>query len=288
MWVLHPCHDKTIQVVWHVSAHKLQILHDWQGLILICVVDNPSEQHVVCLILLHLCFCCMAMQFWALTGLKTPPRYCPQVFQHPRLKSRLLNSRKLLHKSFNRINIHTFFILTIQLINSLLFCSQLSNLGCWSTTMYCMYQQVVLDWNWDGWPTVCEASFKSLQVYFHSILQKLNKSAGCLGWKPRPCNQFPCTAALCLTYTFYCRWSFSALREGLVFTEVSLAGSQLDGRFWLFMSRSLHLPLTPPVSPITLLFVFPNTTTTITIIKFTVVIHVFVFLSVFAHLCCYM
>lgn len=50
-----------------------------------------------------------------------------------------------------------------------------------------------------------------------------------------------------------CRWNWSALKEALVFTEVSLTGGHLDGRLWLFMSRSPHLLLPPPpVSPITL------------------------------------
>lgn len=71
---------------------------------------------------------------------------------------------------------------------------------------------------------------------------------------------------LAFTGLFLCRWSFSALREGLVFTEVSLTGSQPEGRFSLFMSRSLHLPMTPPVRVTALLFISFNNTIIISVI----------------------
>lgn len=112
-------------------------------------------------------------------------------------------------------------------------------------------------------------------IHQHFILNCLIWSSYadcCLSWRLKPFIQFPCMSAPCFTGPFYCRWSFSALREGLVFTEVSLTGSQPEGRFWLFMSRSLHLPLTPPVSLIALLFISSNNTN-----FFVIIISLFIF-----------
>lgn len=124
------------------------------------------------------------------------------------------------------------FLLKVLLLN---LCSWLLSLWFWSSTVLYFY-----------------SLWSKFQVHFRSTSKHL------LPWLETNAMQ-PVPFYCCYVFIWsllYCRLSCSALREGLVFTEVSPTDGQQDGRLWLFMSRSLHLPLTPPVSPITLCLSF--------------------------------
>ncbi len=85
-----------------------------------------------------------------------------------------------------------------------------------------MHHQVTSVWNLQAdkcWlASYCVKQVPSLCSLFSQYPEEMKKkSTSCLGWKPLPCNQFPCTAALCLTNVFLLQVELLRTKRGTRF-----------------------------------------------------------------------